>query len=53
MIKLSQWRLVEGRKGSQSRDMLSNLDVRVVKLEVSMGDVKETLKEVDECTTEL
>ncbi|PPR99350.1 hypothetical protein GOBAR_AA21316 [Gossypium barbadense] len=42
-----------GKKASRSRDMLSNLDSRVTKLKGSMGDVRETLKEVEGCTTEL
>ncbi|KAK5832754.1 hypothetical protein PVK06_016557 [Gossypium arboreum] len=34
------------RKASRSRDMLSSLKNRVVNLEESVGDMKETLKEV-------
>ncbi|MBA0646228.1 hypothetical protein Goklo_014207 [Gossypium klotzschianum] len=41
------------KKASQSRDMLSTLAVRVVNLEESMRDTRETLKEVEGCTDEL
>ncbi|KAK5824702.1 hypothetical protein PVK06_019483 [Gossypium arboreum] len=41
------------RKISRSRDMLSALDGRVAKLDGSIGDMKETLKEVAGCTTKL
>lgn len=41
------------KKASRSKDMLSALDGRVAKLEGPIGDVKETLKEVDGRTREL
>ncbi|KAK5820283.1 hypothetical protein PVK06_025329 [Gossypium arboreum] len=43
----------KGRKQRRSRDMLSTLESRVVHLEESIGEVKETLEVVEACTNEL
>lgn len=36
-----------GKKANNSKNMLSTLEAKVVKLEGSMGDVKEPFEEVD------